>query len=83
MPNETVTSAVVALDKVAVNVSVDPEFSLIELAEVDSVTVGALSFSVIVIVSDCVPFSEADPSERHADAAWEFRTIGISALADY
>ena len=33
MPSETVTSAVVALDKVAVNVSVDPEFSFIELAE--------------------------------------------------
>ena len=46
MPNETVTSAVVALDKVAVNVRVDPEFSLIELAEVDNVTVGALSSSL-------------------------------------
>ena len=63
MPRATVTSAVVALDNVAVNVSVETEFSAIELAEVDSVTVGALSFSVIVIVSDCVPSSEADPDE--------------------
>ena len=48
----TVTSAVVAIDKVAVSVSEDPAFSAIELAELDNVTVGALSFSVIVIVTD-------------------------------
>ena len=48
----TVTSAVVGLDKVAVKVSDEPAFSAIELAEVDRVTVGALSSSVIVIVTD-------------------------------
>ena len=59
----TVTSAVVATDKVAVNVKDDPAFSAIELAEVANVTVGELSFSVIVIVTDCVPSSVADPPE--------------------
>ena len=73
VPRATVTSAVVATDKVAVNVSVDPEFSLIELAEVESVTVGALSSSVIVIVSDCVPSSVADPPETPVIA-----TIAVS-----
>ena len=46
----TVTSAVVATERVAVKVNEDPEFSAIELAEVDKVTVGTLS--VIVIVTD-------------------------------
>ena len=60
----TVTSAVVALDKVAVNVKEDPEFSAILEAEVDNVTVGALSLSVIVIVTTCgVPLSFAEPPE--------------------
>ena len=53
----------VATDKVAVSVKDDPEFSAIELAEDVKVTVGALSFSVIVIVTDCVPSSVADPPE--------------------
>ena len=73
MPRATVTSSVVALDNVAVNVNVDSEFSAIELAEVDSVTVGALSSSVIVIVSDCVPLSVADPPETPVIA-----TIAVS-----
>ena len=55
----TVTSAVVATDNVAVKVNEDPAFSAIELAEEVKVTVGALSFSVIVIVTDCVPSSAA------------------------
>ena len=46
----TVTSAVVATDKVAVNVSEEPAFSAILVADVARVTVGALSLSVIVIV---------------------------------
>jgi hypothetical protein len=37
---------------VAVKVKDDPAFSAIEVAEVVKVTVGALSFSVIVIVTD-------------------------------
>ena len=45
-----VTLAVVAVDNVAVKVSDPPEFSAVVVALVDSVTVGALSFSVIVIV---------------------------------
>ena len=62
--NDTVTLAVVATDNVAVKVKDDPAFSAIEVAEVASVTVGALSFSVIVIVTTCgVPLSLADPPE--------------------
>ena len=48
----TVTLAVVATDKVAVKVKDEPAFSVIEVAEVVRVTVGALSFSFIVIVTD-------------------------------
>ena len=48
----TVTLAVVATDNVAVSVKDDPAFSAIELAEEVKVTVGALSFSLIVIVTD-------------------------------
>ena len=59
----TVTSAVVATDNVAVKVKDVPAFSAIELAEEVKVTVGALSFSVTVIVTDCVPSSVAEPPE--------------------
>ena len=53
-----------ALDKVAVKVKDDPEFSAILEAEVDNVTVGALSLSVIVIVTTFgVPLSFAEPPE--------------------
>ena len=52
-----------ATDKVAVKVKDDPAFSAIELAEEVKVTVGALSFSEIVIVTDCEPLSVADPPE--------------------
>ena len=52
MLNVTVTLAVVAADNVAVNVKDDPAFSAIELADEVRVTVGALSLSVIVIVTD-------------------------------
>ena len=48
----TVTSAVVATDNVAVNVNDVPAFSLIDVADVVNVTVGALSSSVIVKVPD-------------------------------
>ena len=51
MLNDTVTSAVVATDKVAVSVKDDPAFSAIDVALVVNVTVGADSFSVIVIVT--------------------------------
>ena len=46
------TLAVVATERVAVSVKDDPAFSAIEDADVESVTVGALSFSLIVIVTD-------------------------------
>ena len=45
-----------APDKVAVKVNEDPEFSAIELAELVKVKVGAVSFSVIVIVTDWEAF---------------------------
>ena len=41
-----------APDNVAVKVNDDPAFSAIDVALVVSVTVGALSFSVIVMVTD-------------------------------
>jgi hypothetical protein len=49
----------VATDKVAVNVKEEPAFSAIVDADVARVTVGALSSSVTVIVTDCVPLSVA------------------------
>ena len=54
----------VATDRVAVSVKDEPAFSV--MLEVDDVrtTVGALSFSVIVIVTSCgVPLSLAEPPE--------------------
>ena len=48
---ETVTSWKVATDNVAVMVTVLPEFSSIADELLDKVTVGALSLSVIVIVT--------------------------------
>ena len=62
-----------AVDRVAVNVKEEPAFSAILDADVASVTVGAPSFSVIVIVSDCVPLSVADPPETPVIA-----TIAVS-----
>ena len=63
----------VATDNVAVNVKEEPAFSAIDDAELDNVTVGALSFSVIVIVTDCVPSSVADPPETE-----DIATIPVS-----
>ena len=59
----TVTVSSTAPDKVAVRVNEEPAFSFIELAEDVNVTVGALSFSVIVTVTDCEPLSVALPPE--------------------
>ena len=47
----------------AVNVKDEPAFSAILEADVAKVIVGELSFSVMVIVTDCVPSSVADPPE--------------------
>ena len=58
----------------AVKVNDDPAFSTIELAEVANVIVGELSFSVIVIVTDCVPFSVAEPPETE-----DIATIPVSS----
>ena len=49
----------------------EPAFSAIELAE-GYVTVGALSFSVIVIVTDCVPSSVAEPLETGILQQYQF-----------
>ena len=60
----TVTSAVVATERVAVSVKEDPAFSAIELADDVRVTVGALSFSEILIVTSCgLLLSYPDPPE--------------------
>ena len=45
-------SSSATIELVAVKVRDDPAFSAIVVAEVANVTVGALSFSVIVIVTD-------------------------------
>ena len=63
VPIVTVTSAVVAVDKVAVMVKDDPAFSAMDVALVERVTVGADSSSEIVIVTDCDPLSVALPPE--------------------
>ena len=61
MDIDTVTFSSVAPESVAVNVTEEPEFSAIELALEVNVTVGAVSFSVIVKVTCWLPFSIADP----------------------
>ena len=54
----------VATDNVAVKVRDEPASSEILVAEDDKVTVGALSLSLIVIVTSCgVPLSLAEPPE--------------------
>jgi hypothetical protein len=63
VPIVTVTSAVVAVDKVAVMVNDDPAFSAMDVSLTVNVTVGALSSSEIVIVTDYVPLSVALPPE--------------------
>ena len=59
---ETVTADVVATDRVAVKVRALPPSNTL-LALEARVTVGALSDSVIAILTDCVPFSVAPPPE--------------------
>ena len=58
---ETVTSWKVAVPIVAVNVKADPAFSAILVALVVKVTEGALSLSVIVIVTACGVLFSATP----------------------
>ena len=48
----TVISSSAAIELVAVSVKDVPAFSAIEVAEVESVIVGELSFSVMVMVTD-------------------------------
>ena len=72
----TVISASVIPLNVAVKVKDDPAFSAIVVAEVVNVTVGALSFSVIVIVTDCVPLSVASPPETPS-----IEIIAVSSLS--
>ncbi len=63
MLNATVTVSSTLMESVAVNVREEPAFSFIDAALLESVTVGADSFSVIVIVTDCVPLSVASAPE--------------------
>ena len=60
---ETVTSSSLTLDSVAVKVKDEPAFSAIDDALTAKVTDPALSLSVIVIVTVCVPLSVALPPE--------------------
>ena len=69
----TVISSSAAIELVAVKVKDDPAFSAIEVAEVARVIVGELSFSVIVIVTDCDPLSAASAPETP-----EMATIPVS-----
>ena len=54
-----VISSSATIELVAVRVNEEPAFSAIEVADVANVIVGELSFSVIVIVTDCAPLSVA------------------------
>ena len=63
MLNATVTVSSTLIESVAVKVKDEPAFSAIDDALLERVTVGADSFSVIVIVTDCVPFSVASPPD--------------------
>ena len=56
-------SSSATIELVAVSVRDDPAFSAIEVADVANVIVGELSFSVMVMVTDCVPSSVAEPPE--------------------
>ena len=58
-----VISSSATIELVAVRVIEDPAFSAMLVAEVANVTVGALSFSFIVIVTDWFPSSVAEPPE--------------------
>ena len=69
----TVISASVVPDNVAVKVNDDPEFSAILVALTASVTVGADSLSVIVIVTACVPSSLASAPDTPS-----IETIAVS-----
>ena len=60
---DTVTASSTLIERVAVKVTDEPAFSAIDAALLVKVTVGALSFSVIVIVTDCEPLSVAPPPE--------------------
>ena len=59
----TVISSSATIELVAVKVRDDPAFSVILEADDVRVIVGELSFSVIVIVTDCVPSSVAEPPD--------------------
>ena len=61
----TVMSSSATIELVAVSVKDDPAFSAIEVAEVDNVIVGELSFSVIVMVTDWAPLSGHQPPILH------------------
>ena len=75
---DTVTSSSVAPDNVAVIVTEELAFSAIELALVLKVTVGADSFSVMVNVTCCVPFSTAEPPDTD-----DISKIAVSLAPSY
>ena len=60
---ETVISSSATIELLQLMLKMNLRFSAIELAEVLNVIVGELSFSVMVIVTDWVPSSVADPPE--------------------
>ena len=86
----TVTSAKVAPDNVAVTVTDDPAFSAIEVALTVNVTLGADSLSVIVMVTACVPSSEAEPpltpsieivAVSFEAASYKLSSVGVKSTA--
>ena len=70
--NATVISDEPEAERVAVRVIELPLFSAMELAPAERVTVGALSSSVMVRVTCCVPFSTALPPEGED---WSLRSF--------
>ena len=66
-------SSSATIELVAVKVSEEPAFSAMLVADVAKVTVGELSFSVIVIVTDWFPLSAASAPDTD-----EIETTAVS-----
>ena len=89
VPKLTVISDPETIELVAVKVSDEPAFSAILVALTASVTVGADSFSVIVIVTACVPFSAASAPDTPSieiiavslvDVSYMLSSVGVKVV---
>ena len=71
------------------NSEIDRKIAVILVADVVKVTVDALSLSVIVIVTDCVPLSKASPPETVSiaitavsfeAASYKLSSVGVNVV---